>query len=123
MKRGPATEEPPPRTCRCCSAPLVRKPNEAMEKWRKRVCCNSLCANRTRKRGATTADIIHWDPIVADHSTDHQCWAGFMANRRCTKPRDGHAVHVDANGMEFTKLGPTSKPGTFSAWSKPSWIG
>ncbi len=111
MTRGPALPEKLDTHCGHCGALLVRKicPDGFLERsgsWLKRQFCNSGCRNagRPKREPHASVDAIQWAPIVATPSADDQCWAGFVAGRRCVLERGGHVTHRDADGKEFVGI-------------------
>lgn len=98
------------RHCETCGALLIRKIEsrgmpERLEYWKRRRYCDRSCGSKGTGRRVPKGEGIEWAPIlVTEPPTEDRCWAGFLAGRRCTLPRNAHVTHLDASGREFVKI-------------------
>lgn len=84
------------RHCEHCGEILKRreKPGhrERAEAFLKRRFCNRKCGGRP------STPTVKEQPLPQD-----QCWAGFLAGRRCVLDRGSHVTHRDEAGHEFVR--------------------
>lgn len=100
------------RQCETCSKELVRnmwiEKIEPLHRFEKRRFCSRECSSHRRdQKKSSSQGFADMAPILlGEVERTNRCWAGFKAGRRCVKDRDGHPLHRDVAGNEWSGIVP-----------------